>query len=98
MPRTLCENQHNSLHLNSSFNPFFLRFIMSGPGGFSIAFSSNGKYDSTRGASIGRNDNSVATAKDGSDFSSFLGPLPPFSGRQRADEAFSRETWGELRS
>lgn len=55
---------------------------MAGPGGFSKAFKSNGKYDSTRGASIGRNDNSVATAKDGSDFSSFLGPLPPFSGRQ----------------
>ena len=80
------------------FQHSILRFIMSGPGGFSKAFSSNGKYDSTRGASIGRNDNSVATAKDGSDFSSFLGPLPPFSGRQRADEAFSRETWGELRS
>lgn len=54
---------------------------MQGPGGFSKAFKSNGKYDSTRGASIGRNDGTVATAKDGSDFSSFLGPLPPFSGK-----------------
>ena len=47
---------------------------MSGPGGFSRAMKSNGKYDSTRGAGIGRNDSTVATAADGSDFSSFLGP------------------------
>ena len=61
----------------------------------SAAIKTGRAYDSTRGASIGRNDNSVATAPggDANDFASFLGPLPPFSGRQRADEKFSRETW-----
>lgn len=44
---------------------------------------------------IGGNEQSVATAPggDANDIASFLGPLPPFSGRQRADEHFSRETW-----
>lgn len=61
----------------------------------SSAIKTGKPYDSTRGASIGRNENSVATAPggDANDFASFLGPLPPFSGRQRADEKFSRETW-----
>ena len=63
-------------------------------GGYSAAINNGGAFNSTRGASIGRNDTSVATAKDaGNDFASFLGPLPPFTGRQRAEEQFSRETW-----
>lgn len=36
----------------------------SGAGGFSKAFKSNGKHDSSRGTFIGRNDNSVAAAAD----------------------------------
>lgn len=63
------------------------------PGANSSAIRSGKAYDSVRGASIGRNDQSVATASDGSDFSSFLGALPAFSGKQAARERFSQETW-----
>lgn len=37
-----------------------------GPGGFSKAFTSNGKHDSSRGGFIGRNDTSVAAADSSS--------------------------------
>ena len=66
---------------------------MSQPSAFSKAF---GNKPGKGGAALtGRNEQSVATAPggDANDIASFLGPLPPFSGRQRADEAFSRETW-----
>lgn len=50
-------------------------------------------HHSVGGSQSGANDQTVATAKDGSDFASFLGPLPPFSGKQAARERFSRETF-----
>ena len=61
---------------------------------FSSAIKGGAPYNSTRGASIGRNDTSVATVPDKSnDFASFLGPVPSFTGKQTAQEQFSRETW-----
>ena len=67
---------------------------MSQKSAYSAAIKNGKPYHATS-ADTGRNDQSVATAPggDANDIASFLGPLPPFSGRQRADERFSRETW-----
>ena len=67
--------------------------IMSSRSAFSAALRSNTPHHSVQGTQGGANDQTVATAKDGSDFASFLGPLPPFSGKQAARERFSRETF-----
>jgi hypothetical protein len=61
--------------------------------GFSHALGHNTLHHSSQGGQSGANDQTVATAADnGGSFDSFLGPLPPFSGKQRAAEKFSRET------
>lgn len=55
----------------------------------------NGIGRHATGVSGGLQDQSVTTAPGGNagDIGSFLGPLPPFSGKQQASDKFSRETW-----
>ena len=67
---------------------------MSQSSAYSAAIKNGRPYRAT-GVSGGLEDQSVATAPggDANDIGSFLGPLPPFYGKQRASDKFSRETW-----
>lgn len=58
--------------------------------GFTGAIT-GGNNRHTSGNVGGTNSDTVVTRK--SDFGSFLGDVPSFTGKQRAEEAFSRETW-----